>query len=96
MLSIELWIGHRLEDWQRIDIWLVMKADWIGEWPLDGHRIQMDWRLIELNYGLVIFSHFSVNLQWIGTALIWHSLVRLKWIGTDVTWDLVCTGMGMH
>ena len=34
-LSIELWIGHRLEDWQRIDIWLVMKADWIGEWPLD-------------------------------------------------------------
>jgi hypothetical protein len=56
----------------------------------------MDWRLIELNYGLVIFSHFSVNLQWIGSALIWHSLVGLKWIGTDVTWDLVCTGMGMH
>ena len=52
VLSIELWIGHRLEDWQRIDIWLVMKADWIGEWPLDWHWIQMDWRLIELNYYL--------------------------------------------
>ena len=30
VLSIELWIGHRLEDWQRIDIWFVMEGrmDW--------------------------------------------------------------------
>ena len=27
---IELWICHRLEDWQRIDIWFVMEGrmDW--------------------------------------------------------------------
>ena len=59
VLSIELWIGHRLEDWQMIDIWLVMEGRLVwGIANLDWHRIQMGWRLIEFNYESVIFSHF--------------------------------------
>ena len=49
----------------------------------------MDWRLIELNYGLVIFSHFFINWQWIGDefALDWHK------IGTD--WCFIESGLTM-